>query len=450
MTRFEPGRGAYGASWTSSARATATRCSPTTGARSTSRWPSCCARAGSHGRRRRSRAPAGCWPARLTELAGLLGLRARRAGRLLQRGEGRAGGRRPGAHRAHGAVSPEVAEALADGARARAWARTSASGSPASPGPGGGTRGEAGGLVCFCVAGRRGGRLTRELQLPGDRADVRDRRRPWPCTSSGGCWPATAGAAAASVRLFVALELPEDVRDALAAWGRAAARRTTGPAPVAPDGAAPHAVLPRGWARDDRPRGRADARARPRGARRRRSALGGALWLAPRRPRVLDGRGRRPRRRAGRLQAAWSARWPRGRGWEPEAAAVPPARDGGAGAPRRAPAGRGARGRRRRRSPPARVGAAARTWARRWRARYERARRGPSWRLTAARDRGRAHGEVWGTRDRTTTLRTPTSRSERHSMTPPTVPFRPIRPPTLLHGVPHAAANMSRGSKDMP
>ena len=38
---------------------------------------------------RPSRAPAGCWPARLTELAGLVGLRARRARRLLQRGEGR-------------------------------------------------------------------------------------------------------------------------------------------------------------------------------------------------------------------------------------------------------------------------------------------------------------------------------------------------------------------------
>ena len=47
---------------------------------------------------------------------GLLGVRARRRDGVLQRGQGRAGGRARGADRAHGAVSPEVASALADGA----------------------------------------------------------------------------------------------------------------------------------------------------------------------------------------------------------------------------------------------------------------------------------------------------------------------------------------------
>ena len=41
-----------------------------------------------------SRAPAGCSPARLTELAGLVGVRPRRARRLRERGEDRAGRRR--------------------------------------------------------------------------------------------------------------------------------------------------------------------------------------------------------------------------------------------------------------------------------------------------------------------------------------------------------------------
>ena len=55
--------------------------------------------------------------------AGLLGLRARRGGRLLQRGQGGAGRRGPALIERVGAVSTEVAEALADGARARAGRR---------------------------------------------------------------------------------------------------------------------------------------------------------------------------------------------------------------------------------------------------------------------------------------------------------------------------------------
>jgi nicotinamide-nucleotide amidase len=42
-------------------------------------------------------------------------------------------------------------------------------------GPGGGSREKPVGLVYVSVAGRDGARLTRKLNLPGNRADVRDR-----------------------------------------------------------------------------------------------------------------------------------------------------------------------------------------------------------------------------------------------------------------------------------
>jgi nicotinamide-nucleotide amidase len=72
-----------------------------------------------------------------------------------------------------GAVSAEVAEALADGARARLGADIGV-GITGIAGPGGGTPSKPVGLVCFSVAGPDG-RLTRAVQLPGGRADVRDR-----------------------------------------------------------------------------------------------------------------------------------------------------------------------------------------------------------------------------------------------------------------------------------
>jgi len=74
----------------------------------------------------------------------------------------------------HGAVSTEVAEALADGARARLDADVGV-GITGIAGPGGGTEEKPVGLVCFSVAGPDGGRLTRSLRLPGGRFDVRDR-----------------------------------------------------------------------------------------------------------------------------------------------------------------------------------------------------------------------------------------------------------------------------------
>jgi nicotinamide-nucleotide amidase len=73
-----------------------------------------------------------------------------------------------------GAVSVEVAEALADGAIAAL--RTDVGvGVTGIAGPGGETEGKPVGTVCFSVASSDGLRLTRRLVLPGGRFDVRDR-----------------------------------------------------------------------------------------------------------------------------------------------------------------------------------------------------------------------------------------------------------------------------------
>jgi nicotinamide-nucleotide amidase len=72
-----------------------------------------------------------------------------------------------------GAVSVEVAEALADGARSRLGAEIGV-GITGIAGPGGGTPEKPVGTVCLSVAGPSG-RLTRRVRLPGGRADVRDR-----------------------------------------------------------------------------------------------------------------------------------------------------------------------------------------------------------------------------------------------------------------------------------
>lgn len=73
-----------------------------------------------------------------------------------------------------GAVSDEVAEALAEGAIQRFGADVGI-GITGIAGPGGGTEEKPVGLVCFCVAASSGQKITRHAQLPGNRADVRDR-----------------------------------------------------------------------------------------------------------------------------------------------------------------------------------------------------------------------------------------------------------------------------------
>jgi nicotinamide-nucleotide amidase len=74
----------------------------------------------------------------------------------------------------HGAVSCEVAEALADGARER-LGTTLGIGLTGIAGPGGGTEDKPVGTVWFSVAHEDGRRLTRRVLLPGGRADIRDR-----------------------------------------------------------------------------------------------------------------------------------------------------------------------------------------------------------------------------------------------------------------------------------
>jgi nicotinamide-nucleotide amidase len=75
---------------------------------------------------------------------------------------------------AHGAVSEPVAEAMAEGALQRFGADT-AIGITGIAGPGGGTEEKPVGTVCFCVMLADGTRLSRTVQLPGNRADIRER-----------------------------------------------------------------------------------------------------------------------------------------------------------------------------------------------------------------------------------------------------------------------------------
>jgi nicotinamide-nucleotide amidase len=72
-----------------------------------------------------------------------------------------------------GAVSTEVAEALANGARARLSADIGV-GITGVAGPGGGTELKPVGLVHLCVADDRQS-IHRRVRLPGGRADVRAR-----------------------------------------------------------------------------------------------------------------------------------------------------------------------------------------------------------------------------------------------------------------------------------
>ena len=74
----------------------------------------------------------------------------------------------------HGAVSLEVAEAMADGVLARFEADTAVAITGVA-GPGGGTEAKPVGYVCWAVKLADGSKLVRDVRLPGDRAEIRDR-----------------------------------------------------------------------------------------------------------------------------------------------------------------------------------------------------------------------------------------------------------------------------------
>ncbi|MGZ5335133.1 MAG: competence/damage-inducible protein A [Solirubrobacterales bacterium] len=76
--------------------------------------------------------------------------------------------------KARGAVSPEVAEAMADGALER-FGADAAVAVTGIAGPSGGTESKPVGYVCFCAKLRSGEKLTRDPVLPGDRGDIRQR-----------------------------------------------------------------------------------------------------------------------------------------------------------------------------------------------------------------------------------------------------------------------------------
>ncbi|MGH2926141.1 MAG: nicotinamide-nucleotide amidohydrolase family protein, partial [Solirubrobacterales bacterium] len=74
----------------------------------------------------------------------------------------------------HGAVSPEVAEAMARGALAEFHGDLGV-GITGVAGPGGGTEEKPVGYVCICIVSADGGAIARDPVLPGNRTEIRDR-----------------------------------------------------------------------------------------------------------------------------------------------------------------------------------------------------------------------------------------------------------------------------------
>jgi nicotinamide-nucleotide amidase len=71
-------------------------------------------------------------------------------------------------------VSPEVAVAMADGALERFGADTALSITGVA-GPDGGSDDKPVGYVCWCAKLADGSTLARDVRIPGDRAEIRDR-----------------------------------------------------------------------------------------------------------------------------------------------------------------------------------------------------------------------------------------------------------------------------------
>ena len=74
----------------------------------------------------------------------------------------------------HGAVSAEVAEAMADGVLER-FGTELACGITGIAGPDGGTEDKPIGYVCFCVKSKDGNSIARQPVIPGGREDIRER-----------------------------------------------------------------------------------------------------------------------------------------------------------------------------------------------------------------------------------------------------------------------------------
>jgi nicotinamide-nucleotide amidase len=74
----------------------------------------------------------------------------------------------------HGAVSPPVARAMADGALARFEADVACAITGVA-GPDGGSEEKPVGYVCWSVLDAGGTELGRDIVVPGDRAEIRDR-----------------------------------------------------------------------------------------------------------------------------------------------------------------------------------------------------------------------------------------------------------------------------------
>ena len=222
---------------------------------------------------RPSRAPAGCWPARLTELAGssdyVLG------GLVVYSNEAKAAlaGVDPALIERVGAVSPEVAEALADGARARAGRGRRRRDHGRRGARAAGPRPSRSGSCASRVAARRTARLTRSVQPARATAPTcATARPPSPCTSSAGCcWREGRRRRAPDERapLRGARAAGRRPRRRWRRFGREAAAATTARCARRGGRAAPHARLPRP-PRARRGRSRARGRARRGAARRRR------------------------------------------------------------------------------------------------------------------------------------------------------------------------------------
>jgi nicotinamide-nucleotide amidase len=116
----------------------------------------------------------GLMAARLTERAGSSEYFAGGVVAYSNEAKARVVGVDPDLIETYGAVSEPVADALADGALERFEADFGI-GITGVAGPGGGSEEKPVGLVCFCVAGRDGTRITRSTRLPGSRSDIRDR-----------------------------------------------------------------------------------------------------------------------------------------------------------------------------------------------------------------------------------------------------------------------------------